>query len=103
MSRAGIGVMRMGNVVGAAISNRRTLEPAEARLMFGAGVFLLALAITAVCWPQWLAVPFAVVSSWLAITLLLRALNITFQNRRRRTRRGDRTSEPLDSDCEEGR
>jgi cardiolipin synthase len=96
MSRAGIGVMRMGNVVGAAISNRRTLEPAEAKLMFGAGVFLLALAVTAVCWPQWLAVPFAVVSTWVAVTLLLRALNILIQHRKHRTHYGFRTGEPPD-------
>lgn len=94
VSRAGIGVMRMGSVVGAAISNRRTLEPAEAKLMFGAGVLLLALAVTAVCWPQWLAFPFAVISAWLAITLLLRALNILLEHRRRRAHRGGPTGEP---------
>jgi cardiolipin synthase len=99
MSRAGIGVMRMGSVVGAAIGNRRTLEPAEAKLMFGAGVFLLILAVTAVCWPQWLAIPFAVVSTWLAITLLLRALKILLEHRRHR---GGRTGEPP-PDCGEDR
>ena len=91
MSRAGVGVMRVGNVVGAAITNRRTLEPAETKLMFGAGAVLLALAVTAVLWPQWLAAPFVLISTWLALTLLLRAFRILMEHRR--SRRGDgRTS-----------
>lgn len=93
MSRAGVGVMRVGNVVGAAISNRRTLEPAEAKLMFGAGTLLLILAVMAVLWPQWLAVLFAAISSWLAATLLLRAFRLLLEHRRRRAG-NHRTSGP---------
>jgi cardiolipin synthase len=82
VSRAGIGMMRMGNVVGAAISNRRTLEPAESKLMFAAGGVLLALAIMAVLWPEWLAVPFAILSSWIAASLFLRGIRLLREHRR---------------------
>lgn len=76
IGRAGIGVIRVGNVVEAAISNRRTLGPAEAKVTLSAGAILLALALLAVLRPDWVAVPFAVVSSWLAISLFIRAYRL---------------------------
>lgn len=88
VSRAGIGVMRMGNVVGAAISNRRTLEPAESKLMFAAGAVLLALAVVAVLWPGWLAVPFAIFSAWIAASLLLRGVRLLLEHRRHQRKAG---------------
>jgi cardiolipin synthase len=41
--RAAAGAVRIGNVVSAAISNKRILGPAEARIAFGGGVLLIAL------------------------------------------------------------
>ncbi|HPI91744.1 MAG TPA: phospholipase D-like domain-containing protein [Deltaproteobacteria bacterium] len=73
ISRAGMGMIKLGNVVEAAISSQRTLGPAEAKITFSAGAILLALAVVAVLWPELLAVPFAFFSIWLALSLLLRA------------------------------
>jgi cardiolipin synthase len=70
MGRAGVGVLRAGRVVEAAISNRRELGPAESKIMLAAGVTLLALALVAVFWPRLVAVPFAVLGAWLALALL---------------------------------
>jgi cardiolipin synthase len=76
IGRAGMGVIRAGRTVEAAISNRRNLGPAEAKVMFSAAVILLALAIIAVIWPELLAVPFAVLSGWVAVSLLLKAYKL---------------------------
>jgi cardiolipin synthase len=76
IGRAGVGVIRVGSVVEAAISNRRTLGPAEAKITLVAGVILLALAVLAVLRPEWVAVPFALISGWFAIALLLRAYRL---------------------------
>jgi cardiolipin synthase A/B len=92
MGRAGVGVIRVGSVVEAAISNRRMLGPAEAKITLSAGVILLALAVLAVLRPEWVAIPFAAVSSWFAIALLLRAYRL-------RPRRGrDADESPPESD-----
>ncbi len=40
---AAAGAIRLGNAVGAAFTNRRVLEPVEARIMMTVGVWLLAL------------------------------------------------------------
>jgi cardiolipin synthase len=85
IGRAGVGVIRVGSVVEAAISNRRTLGPAEAKITLGAGVILLALAVLAVLRPEWIAVPFVLISGWFATALLLRAYRL----RRKRGRDAD--------------
>jgi cardiolipin synthase len=76
IGRAGVGVIRVGSVVEAAISNRRTLGPAEAKITLAAGIILLAFAVLAVLRPEWIAVPFALISGWFAIALLLRAYRL---------------------------
>lgn len=74
--RAATGVLRIGNAVGAAITNRRTLGPAEARIMFGvACVLLLTTAIVAI-WPRVLAVPLVALGGWVGISLLVRAYRL---------------------------
>src|SRR5207245_10657453 len=42
--RVAAGAIRIGNTVGAAVSNRRLLEPVEARIMIAVGLLLLGLA-----------------------------------------------------------
>ena len=76
LGRAGVGAMRIGNVVAAAISNRRTLGPAEAKIMFSTGGILLALAVMAVLWPRLLTIPFAIISAWVAFSLIFRACRL---------------------------
>jgi cardiolipin synthase len=72
-SRAAAGALRLANTVGAAVGNRRLLDPAEARLMAGAGVLLLILTMICALWPLLVAVPLATVGAWLTIALLLQA------------------------------
>jgi cardiolipin synthase len=74
--RAAAGVLRIGNAVGAAITNHRVLGPAEARIMFSVSWLLLLLAVVAILWPRVLAVPIAVLGGWMAISLLIRAYRL---------------------------
>lgn len=78
----GRGVIRVSRVVEAAITNRRVLGPADAKIMFGTGAVLLALAVVAAIWPRLLAVPYAAVTGWIALALLLRAYRIRQKNER---------------------
>ena len=71
--RAAAGALRVGNTVSAAISERRTLESSEGRILLFGG---LALAVFAVLWaffPHVLAVPVVVLCGWLALSLLWKA------------------------------
>lgn len=70
MGRAGVGVLRAGRVVEAAITHRRELGTAESKVMLGAGLALLVLAVAALFWPRLVAVPFAVLGAWIAVSLL---------------------------------
>jgi cardiolipin synthase len=74
--RAATGVLRIGNAVGAAITNRRVLGPAEARIMFGVSWLLLLLTVVAILWPRVVAIPIAVVGGWVAISLLIGAYRL---------------------------
>ncbi len=68
--RAAAGALRIGNVLGAAFTNRRELEPVEARIMLTAGMALLALA--ALCWffPRLVLYPLVAILGWIALALL---------------------------------
>jgi cardiolipin synthase len=72
-SRAAAGVIGVGSTVGAAITNRRVLGPAEARVMFMASGLLLLLSIVAVKWPRGVTFPLAFIGTWVAIALFIRA------------------------------
>ncbi|HEV8711670.1 MAG TPA: phospholipase D-like domain-containing protein [Candidatus Binatia bacterium] len=74
--RAVAGALGIGNAVGAALTNHRTLGPAEAKLMMSGGLTLLAIAVIAVFWPRILTVPLAVFSAWVAVGLLGRAYKL---------------------------
>jgi cardiolipin synthase len=79
--RMAAGAMRIGNVVEAAITDRRFLAPAEARMMGVAGVVLLTLATIAAAWPPLVALPLALLAAWIGASLLLGAARL----RRRRS------------------
>jgi cardiolipin synthase len=74
--RAAAGVLRIGNVVGAAITDHRALGPAEARLMFGGACALLVLTVIALLWPRIIAFPLAAFGGWVAISLFVRAYRL---------------------------
>jgi cardiolipin synthase len=71
--RAAAGAVSIGSAVGAAMTGRRVLGPAEARIMGAGGVALLVLALLATLWPRVVAVPLSVVAVLAAASLLARA------------------------------
>jgi cardiolipin synthase A/B len=74
--RAAAGALRIGNTVGAAFTNRRVLEPVEARMMTTAGVVLLGLAIIFIWFPRLLVYPLVVLFVWIAGALLYRGFKL---------------------------
>lgn len=83
--RAAAGAVSIGSAMGAAMTGRRVLGPAEARIMGAAGIALLVLGLLALVWPRVIAVPLGVIAIWLAASLLLRAR--TLHRERTRARR----------------
>lgn len=75
-SRAAAGALRLGNTMGAAITNRRVLGPAEANTMAWLGVALLLFAAVSVLWPLVVALPLAALSVWVAMSSLARARDL---------------------------
>lgn len=74
--RAASGVVAITSTIGAVITRRRALGPAEVRLMLTTGLLLLALAAAGLLWPPLVAVPFAVVAGWLGAGLILTAYGL---------------------------
>jgi cardiolipin synthase len=72
--RAAAGMMRVGSAVGAVLANRRVLGRAEERLVTVAGVLFALVALVAVLWPRFVAVPVAIFAAWAATALLIRAI-----------------------------
>lgn len=87
-TRAAAGIVGVGSAVGAAITNRRVLGPAEARIMFMAAGLLLLLSIVAVKWPRGVTFPLAFIGTWVAIALFIRAWKL---------RKGAATEEKCDT------
>jgi len=72
-ARAAAGALRIGNTVGAAITNRRLLGPAEAGIMTGVAFGFLAFAIVGAWWPAVIAWPLVALAGWVSVALLIRA------------------------------
>lgn len=72
-SRAAAGALRIGNTVGAALTNRRVLGPAEAGVMFKVGVVLILLAVLGVMWAELVAIPVGIIAGWIGLSLLVKA------------------------------
>jgi cardiolipin synthase len=75
--RAAAGALRISNTVGAAFTNRRVLEPVEARIMLTVGSLLLALAILFAWFPRVLVYPLVVVLVWIALALFYRSYTLS--------------------------
>ncbi|HEV2864095.1 MAG TPA: phospholipase D-like domain-containing protein [Pyrinomonadaceae bacterium] len=75
-TRAAAGALGIGSAVGAAITNRRVLGPAEAQVMAGAAAVLFVLSMVAVKWPKVVAMPLAFFGVWTAVSLVLRAYKL---------------------------
>ena len=74
--RAAAGAVRIGHAIGAAFTNRRVLEPVEARIMITTAVLLLALAILFVFFPNSLVYPVVFLLAWFAVALLYRGYKL---------------------------
>ena len=74
--RVAAGAISVSNTIGAAITNRRILGPAEAKIMVLASVVLLALAAVAMLWPLVLMIPLTLFAVWMAIALLIKAYRL---------------------------
>ena len=68
--------MGLGSTMGAALTNHRVLTPTEARVLTAGGVVLSALGLLALKYPRSIAVPFAVLALWLALTIWIRAARL---------------------------
>lgn len=71
-SRAAAGALRFANSIGAAITNRRALGPAESEPLLYAAIVLLVFATFALIWPRMVAWPIAVLTLWIGASLLAR-------------------------------
>ncbi|HJQ99529.1 MAG TPA: phospholipase D-like domain-containing protein [Candidatus Polarisedimenticolaceae bacterium] len=67
------GALRLGKVVGGALTQPRELGNSESRALIVAAFALLALTAVAIRWPHAIAWPFAVIMAWLALSYLIRA------------------------------
>jgi cardiolipin synthase len=74
--RAAAGAIRVGNTIGAAFTNRRVLEPLEARIMLTMGVSLLILAVILAFFPRLFLYPLAALMTWMGVALLYRAYKL---------------------------
>ena len=70
------GALRIGNAIGAVMTDRRALGPAEARLAVGAGVLLCALSALFAVFPEALAFPLAALGAWGGVVLLYRGYGL---------------------------
>ncbi|MBP1714756.1 MAG: cardiolipin synthetase, partial [Deltaproteobacteria bacterium] len=76
VGRAGAGAIRIGNTLGAAITNHRVLGPAEARITGIGGFLLLTLALIGIFLPRGISIPLAVICGWLAVSFLIRTYKL---------------------------
>jgi cardiolipin synthase A/B len=88
-SRATAGAIGIGSAVGAAMRNRRTLGPSEARVLGSVAVLLIVLAAVAVAWPNAIAWPVALVVGWWGLSLLIRAAKLHLDGRERERAAGN--------------
>jgi cardiolipin synthase len=85
--RAAAGALGIGSAVRAAITNRRLLGPAEARIMAFSALGLLALSLVAVKWPRGFTYPLAFIGMWTAISLFIRSYKLHRSGERERAER----------------
>jgi len=85
--RVTAGAIGIGNAIGAAITGRRELGPAEGRVLAVCGGMLLVLSMVVAYWPRALAVPVSIASLWMALALLWRARRLHAGSFRAQARR----------------
>ena len=65
------GAIRVGNTVSAALGGHRVLRPAEASVLVGGGLSLVAFGTAALLLPWILVIPVAIAAIWLGVTLII--------------------------------
>jgi cardiolipin synthase len=84
--RAAAGAVSVGSALGAALTNRRALGPAEASVLFLMGAVALCIGVVAALWPRIVAWPIAVITLWLAVAWIVKG----FALKRKPAARDDR-------------
>jgi cardiolipin synthase len=72
-SRAAASALRLGNTVGAALTDRRVLGTSEAGVMLKVGLALTAVAVLGTLFPRLIAIPVGIVAAWIGVALVARA------------------------------
>jgi len=85
--RAAAGAVSVGSALGAALTNRRTLGPAEGGLLGTMALIVFGIVVVAALWPRVIAWPLAMVGAWLATAWLLKSWSLL--RRARHAREGD--------------
>jgi cardiolipin synthase len=85
--RAAAGAVSVGSALGAALTNRRTLGPAEGGLLGTMALVVFGIVVIAALWPRVIAWPLAMVGAWLATAWLLKSWSLL--RRARHAREGD--------------
>jgi cardiolipin synthase len=70
---AAAGAIRVGRTLGAALTRRREVGPAEAINLFWSSLLFLALGVVSFLWPKALAIPFAILLIWFAVAGLFQS------------------------------
>jgi len=70
---AAAGAIRLGRTLGAAITKRREVGPAEAINLLWSSLFFLAVGILAFVVPKAISLPFAIITVWWAVAGLVQA------------------------------
>ena len=83
--RAAAGAVRLANVVGAAFTQRRAIEPIEARIAAWGGASLLSVAIVFAVFPRVIAYPLVLLFVWIAIALLVQGYKLHSARMKRRS------------------
>jgi len=74
--RAVTSLLRLSNTLGAAVTSRRPLGPAEVIVLATSAALLLCAALIAAIWPRFISWPFAVCGFWIAVSLLIKAVRL---------------------------
>jgi cardiolipin synthase len=103
VGRVGAGAVTIGSAVGAAITDHRTLGPAEAKVMAGSGLLVLVLGLVALFLPRAFTIPLALFGGWMGISLLVRAYKLYREGKRLASDRTEGENIPPGSEVRSGR